>query len=92
MRFLKLDFSKVQDFSKVGIEFAMQSTLKVADSHRKLALILKIKCFIKWYRDVSRCVLRTLKGFCMAKSAQNLDVNIVLSKCEFIGVGAFEST
>ena len=27
-----------------------------------------------------------------AKFAQNLDVNIVLSKCEFIGVAAFEST
>ena len=27
----------------------------------------------------------------MAKSTQNLDVNIVLSKCEFIGVAAFES-
>jgi len=26
----------------------------------------------------------------MAKSAKNLDVNIVLSKCEFIGVAAFE--
>ena len=27
----------------------------------------------------------------LAKSAQDLDVNIVLSKCEFNGVAAFES-
>ena len=35
------------------------------------------------------CVLHTLIGFCMAKSAKNLDVNIVLSKCELIAVAAF---
>jgi len=28
----------------------------------------------------------------MAKSVQNLDVKIVLSKCEFIGLATFEST
>jgi len=33
-----------------------------------------------------------LKGFCMEKSVQNLDVNIVLSKKKFIGVAVFEST
>ena len=37
-------------------------------------------------------VLRTLKGFCMAKSVVDLDVNIVLSKYGFIGVAAFANT
>jgi len=49
----------------------------------------KGKCLINWYQAVSGCVLCTLKGFCMAKSAQNLDMNRVLSKCEFIGVAVF---
>ena len=49
----------------------------------------KVKCAKNWRRDVSGCVLSTLKGFCMAKSVQYLDMNRVLSKCEFIGVAAF---
>jgi len=43
-----------------------------------------------WDRDVSSCVLRTLKGFCMAKSVVDFDVNIVLSKYGFNGVAPFE--
>jgi len=50
---------------------------------------LKVKCEKNWYWDVSSCVLRTLKGFCMAKSTVDLDVKIVLSKYRFIGVAAF---
>jgi len=42
--------------------------------------------FDKYEPDVSG---RTLKGVCMVKSAQNLDMNRVLSMCEFIGVAAF---
>ena len=38
------------------------------------------------YRDVSSGMLLTLKGFCMAKSAVDLDVNIALSKYGFNGV------
>ena len=49
----------------------------------------KVKCAKNWYRDVSSRVLRTLKGFCMAKSAVDSDVKIVLSKYGFIGVGSF---
>jgi len=41
---------------------------------------------------VSGPVLRSLKDFCMTKSANDLDVSIVLSKCWFIGVAPFEST
>ena len=63
--------------SKAGIDFAVHCSFKV-------------KCLINWYRDVSVCVLRTLKGFYMAKSVQILYMNIVLSKCEFIGDEAFE--
>ena len=51
----------------------------------------KVKCAKNWYRDVSSCVLRTLKGFCMAKSVVDLDVNIVLSKYGFIGAVAFSN-
>ena len=40
----------------------------------------KVKGSINWYQDVYGCVLHTLKGFCMAKSAQNLVVNIGLTK------------
>jgi len=47
----------------------------------------KAKCAKNWYRDISGFVLHTLKGFCMAKSAKNLGVNIALSECEFFGVG-----
>ena len=35
---------------------------------------------------------RTLKGVCIAKSTQNLDVNILISKCWFIGVVPIERT
>ena len=52
----------------------------------------KVKCLINWYRLISGCGLRTLKEICMAKSTQDLDVNIDLSICGFIGVVAFEST
>ena len=76
----------------------MQRTWKEAGWHLKLASIFalhlsfKVKCSINWYQDVSGCMLSMLKGFCMAKSVQNLDEKIVLSKCEFIGVAVFEST
>ena len=50
----------------------------------------KVKCAKNWYRDVSSCVLRTLKGFCMAKLVVDLDVNIVLSKYGFNGFVPFE--
>ena len=40
------------------------------------------------HRDVSACVLRTLKGFCMAKSAVDLDVT--LSKYGINGIDSFE--
>jgi len=53
---------------------------------------IKAKRAKNWYRDVSGGVLRTLKEFCVAKSAKNLGVNIAISKCEFIGVAAFERT
>ena len=36
------------------------------------------------------CVLRPLKGFCMANLAVYLDVNIALSKNRFNGVAYFE--
>ena len=52
----------------------------------------KVKCVKNWYRDISSCVLLTLKGFCMALLAVDLDVNIALSKYGFNGVAAFEST
>ena len=39
---------------------------------------------------VSSGVLLTLKGFCVAKSAVDLDVNIALSKYWFNGVASFE--
>ena len=50
----------------------------------------KVKCAKKFYRDVSSGVLLTLKGFCMAKSAVDLYVNIALSKYGFNGVASFE--
>ena len=49
----------------------------------------KVRCAKNLYRDVSSGMLLTLKVFCMAKSAVDLDVNIVLSKYGFIGVAAF---
>jgi len=49
----------------------------------------KVKCAKNLYRDVSSGVLLTLKGFCMAKLAVDLDVNIALSKYGFNGVAAF---
>ena len=62
--------------SKACVDFAVHHSFKG-------------KCFINWYWDVSGCMLHTLKGFYMAKSAQNLNMNRVLSKCEFVGVAAF---
>jgi len=62
--------------SKACVDFAVHNSFKG-------------KCAKNWYRDVSSCVLYTLKGFCMAKSPVDLDVNIVLSKYGFIGVAAF---
>ena len=56
----------------------------------KAGVDFAIHCLINVYRDVSGCVLRTY--FNGVLSMQNLDVNNVLSKCEFIGVAAFEST
>ena len=53
----------------------------------------KLECAKNWYQEISiwTCA-RVMKDFCMPKSAQNLDVNIVLSNCSFVGVAAFEST
>ena len=74
----------------------MQRTWKEGSLHLKLASILPYIILSKEnvrkicrYRDVSSCVLQTLKGFCMAKSAVDLDVNIVLSKYGFNGVAPF---
>ena len=50
----------------------------------------KVKCANNLYRDVSSSMLLTLKVFCMAKSAVDLDVNIALSKYGFSGVASFE--
>jgi len=49
----------------------------------------KVKCAKNLYQDVSSGTLLTLKVFCMAKSAVDLDVNIALSNCGFNGVAAF---
>ena len=49
----------------------------------------KVKCAKNLYRDVSSGMLLTLKVFCMAKSAVDLDVNIALSNYGFNGVAAF---
>ena len=76
----------------------MQHILRYAGLHQKLASILLSIIFSK--QNVQKIdtgsylavVLHTLKGFCMAKSAHNLDVNIVISKCWFIGVAPFERT
>ena len=74
----------------------MQRTWKEAGSTSKACVnfaihnSFKVKCAKNWYRNISSCVLRTLKGFCMAKSAVDLDVNIVLSKYGFNGVAPFE--
>ena len=50
----------------------------------------KVKCAKNLYRDVWSGVLLTLKGFCTAKLAVDLDVNIALSKYGFNGVASFE--
>ena len=50
----------------------------------------KVKCSINWHQVVSGCVFRSLKDFCIAKSVLNFNVNIALSKGEFIGVVSFE--
>jgi len=68
---------KVLFSSKACVDFAIHNSFKV-------------KCAKNWYRDVSSCVLRTLKGFFMAKLAVDLDVNIVLYKYGFNGVAPFE--
>ena len=49
----------------------------------------KVKCAKNLYQDVSSGMLLTLKVFCMAKSAVDLDVNIALSNYGFNGVAAF---
>jgi len=63
--------------SKASVDFALQNSFKV-------------KCAKNWYRNFSSCVLSILKGFYMAKSAVDLDVNIVLSKYGFNGVAPLE--
>jgi len=50
----------------------------------------KGKCAKNLYRYIFSCVLRSLKGFCMANSAVYLDVNFALSKYRFNGVAFFE--
>ena len=74
-----LHFESCGFSSITGVDFAVHHSFKA-------------KCAKNWYRDVSGCVFRTLNGFCLAKSAQNLDMKRLLSKCEFIGVAAFENT
>ena len=49
----------------------------------------KVKWVKNLYRGVSSAMLLTLKGFCMAKSAVDLDVNIALSNYGINGVAAF---
>ena len=49
----------------------------------------KAKCAKNLYNDISSGMLLTLKVFCMAKSAVDLDVNIALSNYGFNGVAAF---
>ena len=49
----------------------------------------KVKCAKSLYRDVSSGMLLTLKVFCMAKSAVDVDVSIALSNYGFNGVAAF---
>ena len=46
--------------SKACVDFAVNNSFKV-------------KCVKNWYRDISSCVLCTLKGVCMAKSPVDLD-------------------
>ena len=67
-------------------------SFEIVGSHRDLAYILLYIILSK--QNVQKigtgtylavCSVGTLKGFCMAKSVQNLDMNRVLSKCEFIG-------
>ena len=72
----------------------MQRTWKESGSHLKLAAILSYiilsKENVRKIGTVFSCVLRSLKGFCMANSAVYLDVNIALSKYRFNGVAFFE--
>ena len=68
---------RVRFASKACVDFAIHYSFKG-------------KCAKNWYRYVFSCVLRSLKGFCMAKSAVDLDVNIALSKNRFNGVAYFE--
>ena len=49
----------------------------------------KVKCAKNLNWDVSSGMLLTLKVFCMAKSAVDLEVNIALSNYGFNGVAAF---
>jgi len=49
----------------------------------------KVKFAKNLYQDVSSGILLTLKVFCMAKSAVDLDVNIALSNYGFNSVAAF---
>ena len=75
------------------IEFSMQRTWNESCSHLKLAaitLFFQSKMCQKFVQGVSSGMLLTLKGFCMAKSAVDLDVNIALSKYGFNGVASFE--
>ena len=53
----------------------------------------KAKCAINCYWVIS-CLLCALYSdfICMAKSMQNLDLNIVISKCWSIGVAPLERT
>ena len=72
-------FESCQFASKACLDFAMQH-------------FFKAKCLINLYPVVLGCVLRNLKGFFKAKSAQDLDVNIAISKYWLICVAPFEKT
>ena len=65
--------------SKFCADFTMQNPFKVQSTQPESSQYQFIEHF-------------PLKEWCMAKSAKNLDVNIVLSKCELNIVAAFEST
>ena len=49
----------------------------------------KVKCVKNLCLEVSSGMLLTLKVFCMAKSAVDLDVNIALTNYGFNGVATF---
>ena len=70
-----------------SIGIGVQNTLKVEGPHLDCAQILPCKTLSKWNVGkksqvvIFQWMFRTLKVFCMQKSAANLDVGILLLKC-----------